>query len=108
MKIQTTPVLVALIGLAGSLAGAWLTASHQAETKTQQVLAVNSTKICSIFKPELWRDNTIVPQTWKADTCKKFSDAMGAWNYQLGCIYDDEVVLGAANTGNGPMRNCGW
>ena len=116
MKLQPTAIAVALIGFVGSIGGAWIAASSTAETKakqvatakTQEIINLNNTKICSIVKPEYWRDNILVPQAWKAETCKKFSEAMGAWNYQLGCVFDEEIALGALNSGTGPMRNCGW
>jgi hypothetical protein len=116
MKIEPTAVVVALIGVVGSITAAWVTASNKAESKAQEVATIkvqqlvdlNNTKLCSIVKPEGWRDNILVTQTWKPDTCKRFSEVMGAWNYQLGCVYNDEIAMGALNSGVGPMRNCGW
>jgi hypothetical protein len=131
MKVEPTAVVVAFLGVAGSIAAAWITAGNKAETKAQevattaankaetkagevatakaqQVVDLNSVKLCSIVKPDMWRDNILVPNTWKAETCKRFSEQMGAWNYELGCVYNDEIAMGARNSGTGPMRNCGW
>jgi hypothetical protein len=97
MKVEPTAIAVTLIGFVGSITGAWIMASNKAESKAQevataqvqQIVDLNKTKVCSIFKPEMWRDNILVPQSWKPETCKRFAEVMVAWNFQLGCVFED-------------------
>jgi hypothetical protein len=108
MRVEGTPILTAVISVVGSVAAAWITASNKAENTSKEIITgFRSTKVCSIYQPDLWRDNMLVPIGWKAETCKNVGQTVGAWNYQLGCIYEDTLLLGKPNSGVGPTPNCG-
>jgi hypothetical protein len=109
MKTESTAIVTTIIGVIGSLGVAWFTASHKAEEKTNEIIAgFHSVKVCSVYQENSWRDNTLVPLTWKAETCKNFGQKVGGWNYQLGCMFEDTLTLGQPNSGKGPVPNCGW
>jgi hypothetical protein len=109
MKIEWTTIVVAVITLIGSVTAAWITAQSKAESTTKEIISgFHSVKVCSVYQPELWRDNTLVPMSWKPETCKNFGQKVGAWQYQLGCMFEDTLTLGDPNSGKGPVPNCGW
>ena len=107
------PVIVALIGAVASIGAAYSTASYKTkeEVKPLQQNSVGSLtegqKLCSVVIPNVFRDSLIVPKSWKLDTCRWFQVQVGAYQYQLGCVFEDSVSWGDAN-GAIPQRNCGW
>jgi hypothetical protein len=109
MKLNWTTIIVAVMTFAGSVLAAWITAQNKAQSTTKELIAgFDSVKVCSVYQPNMWRDNTLVPMKWKAETCKNFGQTVGGWNYQLGCMYEDTLLLGKENSGQGPTPNCGW
>lgn len=64
-------------------------------------------KTCSIIGSTNWRDTIPVSQLWTTETCNQYRMAVGATNYQLGCIFDNSFSLGE-NNGGKPSPNCGW
>jgi hypothetical protein len=118
MRLDATQIVVAGITLVGSIAGAQIAAGKRAgvaearidtavTTVKQLSLEFERAKVCSIIVPNMWRDNTLVPSSWTVATCHRFATSMGAWNYQVGCILPDVVVLGPVD-GGVPSPNCGW
>ncbi|HMV64207.1 MAG TPA: hypothetical protein PKE01_12775 [Rhodocyclaceae bacterium] len=65
-----TAVVIALIGALASVVVAWITANQKAKEETAPLrpLSIGSLvegqKLCSIFVPNMWRDNMIIPKTW--------------------------------------------
>ena len=39
---------------------------------------------------------------------QEFWSDSGAWNYQLRYMYEDTLLLGKENSGQGLTPNCGW
>jgi hypothetical protein len=107
------PILVAVIGAVASIATAWITASFTAkeEVRPLQQNAVGSLtegqKLCSVVIPGAFRDSLIVPRSWKSVTCRQFQAQVGAYQYQLGCVFDEDTSWGDVNGGI-PKINCGW
>jgi hypothetical protein len=64
----------------------------------QQIECNNQTgcKICSDFLPGVWRDTFVVAKTWTPATCQAYSIFVGATNWQLGCMYSNAFLYGAA------------
>ena len=112
MRLDPTAVLTTILSVTGGITAAWLTASARTAKVENQVeqlsLQFQSAKVCSVYMPENWRDGTVVPPNWTAVTCKNYGISVGGWYYQLGCIYQDTLLLGATNSGQGPKPNCGW
>ena len=70
-------------------------------------------KLCSGFYPNAWRDALVVPNTWASSTCRLYAQSVGATQWQLGCIGQNEIHCAAAqgisDTGPAiPNPNCGW
>lgn len=115
-KLGTTlliPVVVALIGAVASIGAAWITASYKTkeEVRPLQQASMGSLaegqKLCSVIIPGVFRDSLVVPRNWKPNTCRQFQMDVGAFQYQLGCVFDDAVSWGDVNGGI-PKKNCGW
>jgi hypothetical protein len=97
---------------------ALITAKQQTASLQQASLGNLSggQKLCSIFVPNLWRDNLIVPQQWNTENCEDLERKMGATQFQLGCVYSNFISLGDPfdNTVSHdspkrkPPRDCGW
>jgi hypothetical protein len=112
-EIAWVPLAVALIGVVGSLGVAWITASHTAAKEVAPIQAASigpqssGQKLCSAVVPGGFRDSMIVPHTWKIDTCKQFQTSIGAFKFQIACVFDDKISWGNMD-GSIPDQNCGW
>ena len=109
-------VSVAVVGAIATIAAAWIGAAYKVDKVDQKANALAQTsvgsltdgqKLCSAVVPYVFRDSLIVPHTWKSENCRLFSEQVGGSEFQLGCVFDDGVVWGAANGGLS-SRNCGW
>ena len=65
-------------------------------------------KLCSAFTQGKWRDSFIVPQNWSREQCRLFQMSVGAEIWQLGCVYPNDISLGADNGGVPPKNECDW
>ncbi|WP_152621151.1 hypothetical protein [Bradyrhizobium japonicum] len=112
-EIAWVPIIVALIGVFGSIGVAWITATRTASEQIKPVVAASigpqssGQKLCSAWVKNTYRDSMIVPQQWKIDTCKKFMVAISANLFQVGCVYEDRIAWGDEG-GGVPADNCGW
>lgn len=108
-EIAWVPIVVALIGVAGSLGVAWITASRTvSDVKAGSIGSQSSgQKLCRVVVPDMYTDSLIVPQAWKPDACRLFSLDMKARYFQLGCVYDTKIAWGDLQ-GRPPSENCGW
>jgi len=73
---------------------------------------VGAQKLCTaINRTKDWRETLIVPPNWTATQCNAFKLAtistIDERAYQLGCLSDTGVSLGALDGGL-PSPNCGW
>jgi hypothetical protein len=73
---------------------------------------VAAQKLCTaINRTKDWRETLLVPPNWTAEQCNLFKLAtistLDERAYQLGCLSDTGVSLGALNGGL-PSPNCGW
>jgi len=66
-----------------------------------------SSKICSAFVAGNWRNDIAVMPQWTGSDCWAWAKSIGADQYQLACLTDDEVVYGSGG-GMPPAPNCGW
>jgi hypothetical protein len=68
-------------------------------------------KICTIFSHSGdWRETVPVPSSWTAAQCNAYRTQTvpgGFTEYQLGCVFETGISLGAMNGGI-PSPNCGW
>lgn len=109
-------ITVAIVGAVATVAAAWIGAGYRVGKVEKQAdeLADNSVgtllggqKLCSAIVPAVFRDSVIIPQSWKPEQCRNFSEQVGGYQYQLGCVFSDGVKWGSANGGL-PSPNCGW
>lgn len=102
--------------VAGSLAAGSLSAASLAVTGVATVGSLNAgaTKLCSAIRPDDWRTDLPVPNSWTPEDCANFAYVVGAGTHTLGCIFrvptgnpGSRFRLGAG--GNAvPNPNCGW
>lgn len=64
-------------------------------------------KLCMVMLGKQWKDGLVVPQGWNINLCMDYMRKTGGTKYRLGCVYNDNVVIGGEN-GTIPDRNCGW
>lgn len=68
---------------------------------------VDKVKFCSAITPGNWRDSVAVPESWKANDCRKWAASVGGTEVQLGCFFKNDFSWGAVG-GTTPQVNCGW
>jgi len=68
-----------------------------------------STKLCSVYVPNNWRDTIPVPASWKWNDCRDYAASVGASHIHLICIFDrGSPKISMGGPGGPPERNCGW
>lgn len=68
-----------------------------------------STKLCSIYVPDNWRDTFPVPASWTWRDCRDFATAVGATHVHLVCVHargNQKFAIGGP--GDPPEPDCGW
>ena len=124
MTTGQVAIVVALIGAFASIGKVWVeSAANKAGVESNKVavqkLGDSTTgtledgqKLCSLFDPNKWRDNVVVPKSWSKDICMSLGVKVGATRYQLGCVFSNSAELGADvainQTAPSPARTCGW
>ena len=111
MKIDST-VIVALIALVGSVYATYMQYGERIGTLS------DGQKLCRAHKPGMYMESITVPKSWKVSNCKnyamKLEDNSNTFEYSLGCVFEDKVLLGgfvkvsSVNDAPGPEEDCGW
>ena len=67
-------------------------------------------KLCSAVVGGNWRDTLPVPNTWTWRDCESYAEAVGATQFQLGCVFSRGAPKFSFGDAEGfpPERNCGW
>ena len=68
-----------------------------------------STKHCSVYVPNQWRDTFPVPGSWRWSDCRDFAAAMGASHIHLVCTHArGNPKFSVGGPGDPPEPDCGW
>jgi len=68
-----------------------------------------SSKICSVYTPNEWRDTILLNNVHNWGHCNNFRASVGASTFQIGCLTDASGVnWGIPNSAAAPWPNCGW
>ena len=68
-----------------------------------------STKHCSIYVPDQWRDTFPVPASWTWRDCRDYAAAVGATQVHLVCLHArGRQKFSIGGPGDPPEPDCGW
>jgi hypothetical protein len=68
-----------------------------------------TTKLCSVYVPNDWRDTIPVPASWRWSDCRDYAIAIGATHVHLICLFErGSPKMSMGGPGDAPNPNCGW
>lgn len=68
-----------------------------------------TSKLCSVYVPDNWRDTIPVPGTWRWSDCRDYAAAVGATHIHLMCVFaQGQPKVSIGGPGDLPEPNCGW
>ena len=69
----------------------------------------DSTKLCSVYVPQNWRDTIPVPASWRWSDCRDYAARVGATHVHLICLFErGNRKISIGGPGDLPEPDCGW
>jgi len=70
-------------------------------------LLSGTTKVCTVWVPNMWRDSIVMNQNSPWTVCNNYRAIVAGTQFAVGCMNDGGIWFGPSG-GADPVPNCGW